>query len=61
MTTRFLIGPGAHRTVSIVHLCPACEARYVTGSICDACLRDADTDAPRKRAILFPADFADLR
>ena len=58
---QFLVGHGALCTVSIVQLCPACAARYATGSICDTCLRDADADASRKRTILFPADFADLR
>ena len=48
--------------IPVVRLCSTCNARYASGSICDACLRDADSDADasRKRAILFPADFAAL-
>jgi len=50
----------ASYAVRVIRLCASCGARYAAASLCDACLRDADTDVCRKRAIMFPADFAEL-
>ncbi len=46
--------------VRVVRLCAACAVRYAAAVLCDTCLRESDADPTRKRAILFPSEFADL-
>lgn len=40
-------------------LCRVCASAYGRRAICSGCLRAADSDAMRKRAILLPLEFAD--
>jgi hypothetical protein len=47
-------------TARLIRVCAACRAAYGADVFCYSCLRSADADASKKRAILFPVDFAEL-